>query len=47
MLFELASHVIVDPLGLFSMFSRVLASILAPKLSMVFRRVLRAGLFPS
>ena len=37
----------VDPLGFFPMFFQELASVLAHKLSMVFRRLLRAGLFPS
>ena len=37
----------VDPLEFFPMFFRELASALAPKLSMVFSRLLHAGLFPS
>ena len=47
LLLELDPHGGVDPLGFFPVFFRELASALAVKLSMVFRRLLRTGLFPS
>ena len=37
----------VDPLGFFPVFFRELASVVAPKLSMVIRRLLRTMLSPS
>ena len=37
----------VDPLGFFHSFFKELISVLAHKLRMVFRRLLRAGLFQS
>ena len=36
----------VDPSGCFPMFFRKTASVLAPKLSCLFRRLLRGGEFP-
>ena len=47
LLSELDPHSGVDPLEFFPMFFRELAYVLAPKLSMVFRRLFCAGLFPS
>ena len=44
LLSELDSYVGVDQLGFFPLFSREIASVLALKLSMVFRRLLRAEL---
>ena len=43
---ELDPHGVDDPLECFLCFFREHASVVAPKLSMVFRRLLRVGLFP-
>ena len=45
-LFDLDPNGGVDPSGFFPMFFRKAASVLAPKLSCLFRRLLRGGEFP-
>ena len=36
-----------DPLGMFSLFLKRAADVMAPRLSVVFRRLVRLGSFPS
>ena len=46
LLLDLDSHGGTDPLGFFPLFFKKLATTLAPKLSVVFRRLLKEGCFP-
>ena len=43
---ELDSHGGTDPVGFFPLFYKEIAPVLAPKLSVIFRKLLRLGLFP-
>ena len=36
-----------DPLGMFPLFFKIMADVLAPRLSVVFRQLLRLGSFPA
>ena len=45
MLLDLDMHVGVDPLGVFSLFINKVSDIIAPKLSIIFRRLIRLGSF--
>ena len=47
MLDDLDSNGGTDPLGMFPLFFKMISSVLAPKLSIIFRRLIREGSFPS
>ena len=46
LLFDLDMYGIVDFLGVFPLFLKKVADIIAPKLSKIFHRLIRLGLFP-
>ena len=46
MLLELDTYEGVDPLGVFPLFLMMVADIIAPKQSIIFRRLIRLGSFP-
>ena len=47
LLLDLDPYGVTDPLGMFPLFLKRTADILAPRLSVVFRRLLRLGSFPA
>ena len=46
LLLDLDSYGGVDPLGVFPLFFKMVAGIVAPKLSVIFRRLIRSRSFP-
>ena len=46
LLLDFDSYGGVDPLGVFPLFFKMVADIVAPKLSVIFRRLIRSGLCP-
>ena len=46
LLLDLDSYGGVDPLGVFPVFFKMVADIVAPKLSVIFQRLIRSGSFP-
>ena len=46
LLLDLDTYWGVDPLGVFPMFLKKVADIIAPKLSLTFRKLIRLGSFP-
>ena len=46
LLLDLDTHVGIDPLGVFPLFLKKVADIIAPKLSIIFRKLISLGSFP-
>ena len=46
LLLDLNMYEGVDPLGVFTLFLKKVTDIIAPKLSIIFRRLIRRGSFP-
>ena len=46
LLLDLDTYGGIDPLGVFPLFLKKVANIIAPKLSIIFRKLIRLGSFP-
>ena len=47
LLLDLDPYSGTDPLGMFPLFLKITADVMAPRLSVVFRRLVRLGSFPA